>query len=137
MPFEVFHRSQTALSGEPTVTIQKQGAISLNGAAFRALDEPAAVELLYDPNNHLVAFRKIDPAAEHSYSVRPLKNSKSTFIISGRAFTKHYQIDTQAARRWLAKLEPGGLLVVDIKKPSLEIAGNRKATLQERSLAYG
>jgi len=45
--FEVFHRPRAA-RGPMLVTVQENGVLRLNMAAYRALDQPTYVHLLYD-----------------------------------------------------------------------------------------
>jgi hypothetical protein len=114
MPFEVFDKRTVLAPAEPLVTIQKRGFISLNHAAFRALGEPKAVELLYDQAKKVVGLRTAGPGIPTAYPVRP--NTKGTsYIVSGMAFTKHYGIDTTVARRWPAQMK-SSVLCVDIGK---------------------
>lgn len=140
MSWETFQRQRAPLSEEPTVTIQRRGTMSLNGAAFDALERPEAVELLFERSKHLMALKKAEPSTPHAYPVRPLGKSGSTWLVSGQAFTKFYGIETDKAMRWDAKPEPDGLLVIDLKESGTEVTGNRKQSelpeFQERS-PYG
>lgn len=127
MAFETFKRQRAQVSAEPAVTIQKRGTLSLNVAAYNALEQPDAVELLYDRAQQLVALRKVVVGTPHAYPVRQLGSgpTPSTWLISGKAFASYYGIDVETARRWVAKLEPDGMLVLDLKTPSTPVPGNR------------
>jgi len=126
MAFETFQRQRARPSDDPYVTIQRKGVISLNLSAFEALESPETVELLYDRGERLVGIRKVDPSVEHAYIVRGLGGrTTTTWLISGTAFTKFYGIDTEAAKRWKARIEEGPMLVVDLKEPGTEVVGNR------------
>lgn len=125
MAFETFKRQRVPVTREPAVTIQRRGNLSLNPAAYDALDKPEAVELLYDRDANLVALRKTQPGSEFAYIVRALsKNSGSTWLISGMAFAAYYDINTEIARRWIGRVE-GDLLVLDLNQPGVEVSGNR------------
>ena len=129
MAWETFQRQRIPISEGPTITIQRRGTMSLNSAAYRALESPEAVELLYDQQQRLMALKSSDTGTPHAYPVRPLGQSRvggGTWLISGQAFTKYYGIETAKAYRWDAKLEPDGLLVIDLKEPGTEVTGNRK-----------
>lgn len=126
MGFETFKRQRAPVTAEPAVTVQKRGTLSMNAAAYAALESPEAVELLYDREERLMGLRKIDPSAEHAYMVRPLGRGGNSWLISGRAFTVYYGIPTDTARRWLGRVEDG-LLVVDLKAASVQVTGNRTA----------
>jgi hypothetical protein len=141
MSWETFQRQRAPLSEEPTVTIQRRGTLSINAAAYGALQRPEAVELLFDRSERLMALRKAEPSTPHAYLVRPLGKGGSTWLVSGQAFTKYYGIDSEKAMRWDATLDPDGILVADLKEPGTEVTGNRKQTeepeLQERSPLFG
>jgi hypothetical protein len=136
VPWEKFDREQVAFIGDPTVTIQKGGVISINGAAYRALREPRFVELYYERSKRLVGIANADPDSKAAYKVRPLKNSASTWLISGTSFMKYYDIDTSIGRRWLGQIDPSGMLVFDLREPAATVTGNRSNNRQERSPAY-
>jgi len=133
MSFETFMRQRAPVTGDPSVTIQKRGTISLNTPAYTALGRPEAIELLFDRDQRLMAMRGVDPEAPSAYPIRPLGRG-STWLVSGKAFMNYYEIPTGTATRWPAKAEPDGLLVIDLKEPGTVVSGNR---LQERSPQYG
>lgn len=118
MPFETFTR-QRRTGRQPFVTIQKKGVISLNGAAFEALDSPDSVELLYDAEASLVGLRKVDSSLPHSYQVRAPVENHATYLISGAAFMSYYEIDNSRSVRRPARLE-GDLLVIDLNDPGVD-----------------
>lgn len=118
MPFETFTR-QRRTGRQPFVTIQKKGVISLNGAAFEALDSPDAVELLYDTEARLVGLRKVDSSVPHAYQVRAPVENHATYLISGAAFMSYYEIDNSRSIRRPARLD-GDLLIVDLNDPGVD-----------------
>ncbi len=118
MPFETFTR-QRRTGRQPFVTIQKKGVISLNGAAFEALDSPDAVELLYDTEARLVGLRKVDSSVPHAYQVRAPVENHATYLISGAAFMSYYEIDNSRSVRRPARLD-GDLLIVDLNDPGVD-----------------
>ena len=128
--FEVFQRRAAPVVNQPFVTIQARGTMSLNRAAFEALGEPAAVELLYDRAERLVGFRPVDPTAPHAY--QPRKQGKTAnYIVSGTAFTQYFGIETGAARRYPAAMQDG-VLVVDLKQPGTDATGVRARAVKDR-----
>jgi hypothetical protein len=118
MPFETFTR-QRRTGRQPYVTLQKKGVISLNKAAFEALDSPESVELLYDPDARLVALRKVDSAVEHAYQVRAPVENHATWLVSGGAFMSYYEIDNSASVRRAARKD-GDLLIVNLNDPGVD-----------------
>jgi hypothetical protein len=122
VPFEKFQRQRLRTTREPTVTIQKRGALSLNAAAFEALGSPEFVELLYDRDERLIGFRKLAEDASHAYVVRPAGTHGTNHVISGKAFLRYYDISRDVARRWIAE-EQDDILVVDLKQPGTKVTG--------------
>lgn len=123
MPFETFQKNRMPSKGQPAVTIQKRGALSLNNAAFEALGSPSFVELLYDREERLIGLRESDEATSHAYAVRGTGINQATRVVSGKAFLAYYDIPRETARRWIAE-ERDGMLVIDLKQPGTEVSGH-------------
>jgi hypothetical protein len=130
MPFETFKRQRVPVTSEPAITIQKRGAISMNGPAYNALQSPDHLELLYDRDEQLIGMRKVDSTVPHAYIVRPLGKSGTTHLVSGNAFMAYYGIETGTAKRWIAEMRDD-TLVVDLKQPGIEVTGNRSRDAAE------
>jgi hypothetical protein len=123
--FEVFTKALVPLKREPTVTIQKNGAISLNKAAQVALGCPGAVELLYDESARTVGLRRVGADADHAYALRSSRgNGLSPFVISAMAFLHFYDIDVAVSRRWSAYLYDD-VLCIDLDGESVPVTSNR------------
>jgi hypothetical protein len=125
MPFETFTRQRRA-DQQPYVTLQKKGSISLNRAAFEALNNPEAVELLYDREANLIGLRHVDSSVEHSYQVRTPAGSHGTWLVAGGAFASYYEIDISASVRRAARLE-GDVLIVDLNDPGVDSRGEPRS----------
>ena len=123
MPFETFTRQRKA-GRQPFVTLQKKGIISLNRAAFEALGDPEAVELLYDKEANLMALRRVESSVEHAYKVRTPPGNHGTWLVAGGAFASYYDIDISASVRRAARLD-GDLLVVDLNDPGVDPRGEQ------------
>ncbi len=123
MAFETFQKNRMPSKGEPAVTIQKRGALSLNNAAFEALGSPSFVELLYDRDERLIGIRRSDEDTSHAYAVRGTGINQATRVVSGKAFLAYYEIPRDVARRWIAE-ERDGMLVIDLKQPGTEVSGH-------------
>lgn len=128
MPFETFTR-QRRTGRQPFVTVQKKGVISLNKAAFEALDSPDYVELLYDRDARLVALRKVDSSVEHSYQVRAPVEGHATWVLSGAAFVSYYEIDTSSSVRRAAHMD-GDMLIVNLNDPGVDPRSEHDDTLE-------
>lgn len=123
VPFEVFDKRMAPLAKAPSVTIQKKGIFSFSKTAHKLIDEPATVELLYDAENEIIALRPSDEP--HAYAMRS-QGGRATgqVIMSASAFTQYYNIDTSVSRRF-KPYEQDGMLLIDLRGPSVEISGNR------------
>jgi hypothetical protein len=120
--FETFTKTLVQLRAKPRVTVQKRGTITLNTAAFAALGSPAAVELLFDPDAHVLGLRPAPVTAGHVAFVRPsTKSGCGPYVVSAMAFVNHYKIDTSVARRWPATVEDG-VLCVDLAQPGVDVS---------------
>ncbi len=130
MPFEVFTRRLAPLGKTPTFTIQKRGTLSLNRSAYALLGEPAAVELLYDRDEHVVGMRPVEADEPHAYPFRPLskqrddEEDRGPVVVAGTAFTQYYRIDTTVSRRWVPEMRDG-VLCIDLKQEGVVATSNR------------
>lgn len=123
MPFETFKRKMIPSSKAPFVTVQRKGTMAFNASAHAALGSPEFIELLYDAERQIIAFKATAEEVEHAYALRPMKGG-NTYLVAGRAFTQYYKIDTQIARRYSAFMEDD-LLCLDLTGPSTEVTGPR------------
>jgi hypothetical protein len=87
---------------EPMFSLQKRGLISMNMAAFVALGEPAAVALLYDPEENIIAMRKVPRNYQNGYPVRKQGTSRS-YLVAGTGFTSYHKIKTDVTRRYVGR----------------------------------
>jgi len=126
MPFEVFDKRAAVATKNPMVTIQKGGAFSLNRAAYDLMGSPETVELLFDPEDRLIGFRPVSSTSPQAYPIRPQGKNAATFMIAGRAFGKHYGLNTDVARRYSTELQDD-ILVLDLKSDSIDVTGPRAA----------
>lgn len=125
MPFEVFNKRGAPVSKEPTVSVLRGGPIALNKAAVEAMGEPPAVELLFDREQQRIGIRGVSDQARHAYPLRNTASNTSQYLISGVAFTKFYDINTDVSRRYPAYMT-GNMLTVDVRGPSVEIGHTRR-----------
>jgi hypothetical protein len=133
MAWQTFTKRMAPAVKEPYVTIQKRGVMSFNSAARAALGDPEAIEMLYDPDESLIGFRPVAPETHHAYPIRPSNRSEKTFMVSGLAFTKYYDIDTSVSRRYVAEMRDG-VLCVDLKKEGHVVTSNRARATQANAL---
>jgi hypothetical protein len=118
--FEEWTMRGTRSGNEPAVTVQAGGIFAVNREAHEALSAslddggPAeAVVLLFDRDERVMGLRAVSPDVAHSYRLRPQSNSPS-YLVSGRAFARNYQIPTDRARRYPAVMQDG-VLTIDLK----------------------
>ena len=130
MGFETFDKRSAAATKSPMVTIQRGGAFSLNEAARQLVGSPEAVELLYDRERELIGFRPVAPTSPRAFPVRPQGQNAKTYMVSGRTFAKHYQLDVSKARRYAVEAS-NGILVLDLNSDSVDVTGPR-ASVDDR-----
>ena len=121
--WKVFDKRSRPLGNDAFVTIQRRGTFSFNAAARAGIDDPEAVELLFDVDERLIGFRPVETSNPRAYSLRKQGNS-SNWMLAGQAFTKTFAIDTSTAMRYPAKVIDG-VLVVDLKQPGSDATGTR------------
>lgn len=131
MGFKVFEKGSAPAPTIPTVTIQKRGMFSLNEAAFSMIDEPEAVQFLWDEENRLIAIQAAKLTDPNAYPTRRqgpagAPQKRGIVLIAGSMFTKFIGIDTSVAKRWVPERE-GDMLIVDLNKPAQTVASNRKS----------
>jgi hypothetical protein len=124
MPWETYKRQRLTPSDEPFITIQKKGIFSLNRAAYDALGSPDTVELLYDREHRFIGIRKVNKSVEHSYKVRAFGKSGMSWLVSGTAFTKYYEIAVPEPVRRVARVEKD-TLVIDLNEPGVIVSPGR------------
>jgi hypothetical protein len=124
--FEVFlPEAVRPTPGQVAVSVQKGGILALSPAAYEAMGQPAAVELLFARKERVIGMRPVDPATvPHSYKVREHKASRS-HLITGRRYLKHYGIDHTTARRYPATMVNGVLTAPLEPESSSPNAGTR------------
>jgi hypothetical protein len=119
--FEVFtHRGMQGDGGGPFVTVQRGGSFALTPVADQLLGRPEAVELMYDRERRVMGFRAVASTIPHGYRVRAQKGSSSR-LVSGKAFTRHYGIATDTARRYPATMI-GDVLAVKLNDEAMKTA---------------
>jgi hypothetical protein len=123
--FQVFDKRAVPASGDPMVTIQRTGVISLNRAAYHAIGEPSYIEMLYDPDERIIGVRPLKEKLPHAYPVRVQGRTTShTYLLAGLAFMKYYEILPKVSTRYIADMYDD-VLGVDLKKKGLEVTSNR------------
>lgn len=122
MAFEVFDKRHAPMRGAPSVTVQKRGIVSINGAAHALIGRAKVVELLFDRERQMMAVRPADPSPR-TYELREPSPSGQT-LLSATAFAQAYDIDTSVSRRYEPIVEDG-MLCVDLSGPSTVVHSNR------------
>jgi hypothetical protein len=108
--FEVFRRQVSPVTQEPAVTVQRDGVLLVNDAAYSALGAPDAVELLYARRERVMGLRAVDAGTRDAYRVRKTSGGPGV-LVSGRAFTNYHRIPTTVARRYRAAMSDDVLII--------------------------
>lgn len=70
-----------------------------------------------------MGIQKVVGTMPHAYVVRGVGNNGATHVVSGKAFLSYYGIPNDTARRWIAEMRDG-VLVIDLKQPGIEVSGH-------------
>lgn len=134
MGFQVYEKGSAPVATTPSVTIQKRGLISINRAAFDLMGKPEGVELLWDPEEKLIALRPATLDNPNAYPVRSQSKEvdRGPWLIAGTLFTQFIKLDTSEAFRWVPTLQEG-LLVIDISKPGQRAVSNRQRAAERQA----
>lgn len=125
MGFEVYESKTLARSHVPVVTLQKRGAISINRAGYEAVGEPEHVLLLRDVDRNLIAVKPAAASDVRGRVVRLLNPARGSgpVVVAASDFVRDVGIDTSVARRWVAQLDEG-MLVVDLNAEGVVAVSN-------------
>jgi hypothetical protein len=115
--FELYVKGLIPRESRPAVTVLKRGAISFNQAAYGALGEPQAVQLLFNPGARVIGLRPVDPDHPSAHVVRQQKQTRS-FLVAAKGFLHHYGIPFDVSQRYRGELR-GNMLVFDLTKPPI------------------
>ncbi len=124
MGFEAFDKRRVGRTKQALMTIQRGGTFSFNKSAYDLLEQPDALELLYDRERDAVGFRSVKEENPRGFPVRTQGKNSVSYMVAGQAFTNHYEIDTSTARRYPVKLEDG-ILVLNLRGDSIDVTGPR------------
>jgi hypothetical protein len=97
--FEEFTTTGQADEDTPLMTLRKDGALTVNQAAFAALGEPERVVILVDRARRILAFRKADPGVAHARRVRGESKGNRRSVAVALAL-RHYGLDAASSGRY-------------------------------------
>lgn len=134
MGFEVFEKGSAPMPSVPSVTIQKKGLFSLNEAAQKLLNNPEAIQFLWDAERKVIGLRPVQVTEPNAYPARRQntaagKRGRGPVLVAGTMFTKFIGMDTSVARRWVPKVEDG-MLIIDLNEPGQTVIANRNRSKQ-------
>lgn len=102
----------------PGVTLNHKGVFLLNAKAFAALDEPAAVALVYDEVERTIGIASTDPQKLNAFPVVKKTNLRnSSFrIVNGSPFCKHFGIKVATTIRFNnVEIDNEGVMLLPLK----------------------
>ena len=105
--------------------MHKGGNISVNAAAAAKLGvtEPTNVVFVYDEEHKRIGIRIAPEGSANQYMLRQQPKSRS-FIVGGGAFCRFHGINTDAARRYDAKMYGPNVLGFSLDDDSLHAGGS-------------
>ena len=96
------------------VTLGYGRTFYLNDAAFKALGEPEAIELMYDPPTAVIGMRATDPKRRNAFPVKPHASGRYKRI-SAAPFCAQFRIRVNGTVLFdAAEIGPGGVLELPI-----------------------
>lgn len=112
MAFEVFKKSMgPAANRGPSATLLKSGTLSLNAEAVKMLGTAKNVEVLYDPDERIIALRS--SKAAHAYRVRMVDKGTGSAQITMSGLIRHYAIDMGSSLR-MTPYESNGMVCMNL-----------------------
>ena len=105
MPFQIYERRSRPSVTDPVMAIQSRGMLSFNSAAFELIrdhrpdDEETWGELLYDPDEDIVAVRAVKPGSGNSYPIRKQKLANS-YLMTAKGFLAYHKIPIGQVRHY-------------------------------------
>ena len=113
------------------VSMNREGAISLNQTAYKRLGEPPAVHLFFDRVNNRIALKPTIAAMRNAYPVG--KRERGRLIYAKRLLVE-YGIDLPETVEFKdAEIDPDGQLVLDLRTARV----SRRAHSQCRKRSSG
>jgi hypothetical protein len=100
--FVEFSRENSRRDDDPMFTLQIRGLISMNHAAFKALGAPAAVALLYDATDGLVALKRVAKNYANGYLVRK-QGASNSYLVAAAGFVSFNRIPNDVSRRFIGQ----------------------------------
>jgi hypothetical protein len=82
-------------SSQVRITFDRKGTLYLNKAAFAALGEARAVELLFSKKLGAIAIKPSDLRSESSFPIKPRRRYEGEvygYLIQAAAFTQHHKL---------------------------------------------
>ena len=87
------------------VGITEIGRLTINYTAFRAMGQPEAVHLLFDPVNALVGLKPVYPTTPNAKILKRRRDRRLSFFIIVKDFCNFYGIDYRNGIRF-DRVEP-------------------------------
>lgn len=112
--FQTFKKTTTpGQASTSVITLGKSGSVTIGALTHKALGEPKAVKLLWDPGERLIAVAVSAPEDEDSYSAR-------NRVIQCSGFHGFIGLKMERSRRYPVKIEDG-MAIIALDGPYEEI----------------
>jgi hypothetical protein len=76
----------------PRVTLGAKGTFYLNGAAFEAMDRPAAFEMKYEGNYRIIGLKPTDPRRDNAFVIKHHGKGGNYKRVSAAAFCSQFRL---------------------------------------------
>lgn len=101
---------------EVRVTLGQKGVFYLNGVAYDALGQPAAVEILYEGNRRIIGLKPVDLRKHNAFPIK-IHGTGTYKRISAAAFCQHFRIKLRETVLFDgADLNDEGVMLLDMNR---------------------
>lgn len=124
-----FDRATAAFVKAPTVTVQASGTFSFNHSAFHALGEPPFVEMFFDEEQSVIAFKGVPEETLRTYPIRRQGPKAQVWLVAGKAFLNFFKIPYGEPRRYLIEMI-NDLAILDLTTGGAPVLTTRRRAHQ-------
>ncbi len=110
--WEEFSEGPKDVESDLHVTLSRNGELLIGAVAYRQLNEPAAVVLLFDRETRVMGVRAAHIRAENSYPTKERQRGQHRVVRTIR-FCRHHGINVDRTVRFRNAVIENGVLVLD------------------------
>ena len=109
----------------PAVSLQRRGNFQVNRAAYEYMGRPEALQLGFDRNKRIIAFKLAKSGGRGAYTVHKASGAE-TYSVAAKAFANLHDLDLSQSRRYLLH-KIGDVYAIKLDEPETTASRGRKA----------